>query len=117
MKERKKWKQCSDEELLGYIVKLSEDITRKERFTMNAKDIKKEYIELKEPTAKQMNKAKGYPTVQVYVDRFGSWSLAKHLAGFTEKFENPWVYSREELIDYLTKETGFSREFATKLLG
>jgi len=113
MKEQKK---CSDKELLGYIVKLSEDLAQEEHLTMNARDIKKGYIELKEPTAKQMNKAKGYPSIQVYIDRFGSWNQAKYLAGFTEKFENPWAYSREELVEYLIEETIFSREFATKLL-
>jgi len=116
MKERKNWKECSNEELLGYIVKLSEDLAQEEHLTMDAKEIKKGYIELKEPTALQMNKAKGYPSIQVYIDRFGSWNTAKYLAGFTESFENPWVYSREELIDNLVQETGFSREFATKLL-
>ena len=116
MKERKNWKEYSDEELLDLIVKLGEELAPKGYRTHNGKYKRYKKIEPKEPTAIDLRKAKGYPSINVYINRFGSWNMAKYLAGFTETFENPWVYSREELIDNLVQESSFSKEFASKLL-
>jgi len=115
MKNKKDWNSYSDEELLNLLVKLGEELAPK-GYTENGKYKRYKKITPIEPTAKDLKKAEDYPPMSVYVQRFGNWSTAKYLAGFTESFENPYAYSKDELIDSLAAETGFSKEFASQLL-
>jgi hypothetical protein len=111
MTDNKKWKNHSDEEILEYIIKLGEELAWKEHLTMDNKEIKNYNLKPKEPTSRQMDKAEGYPPSRIYVERFGSWSIAKYLAGFDDE----WKYSTDEYIDMLTEQTGFSRDYVASL--
>ena len=114
------WDECADEELLEYIVKLGKKLAWDDHIEWYMKNRTKkikapDYLPPKEPTYKEMNDTKGYPLGKVYLHRFGSWERAVYLAGFEENFNYPWKKSPEELIDDVSKETCFSREFIAKM--
>lgn len=115
------WDECADEELLEYIVKLGKKLAWDDHIEWYMKNRTKkikapDYLPPKEPTYKEMDGTEEFPPVKIYVKRFGSFERAKYLIGFTESFDDPWKNSFEELVDYYVQQTGFSREFAYKML-
>ena len=115
------WDECADEELLEYIVKLGKKLAWDDHIEWYMKNRTKkikapDYLPPKEPTYKEMDGTEEFPPVKIYVKRFGSFERAKYLIGFTESFDDPWKSSFEELVDYYVQQTGFSREFAYKML-
>jgi len=123
------WNDCADEELLYFVVKLGKDLAKKDyiikkdnkvlirkkhRNKNKEKTIQKN-IPSKEPSYSDIKNAIGYPPATLYLNRFGSWERALYLAGFDENFNYYWKKSTDELINDVTEETNFSKEFVAKM--
>ncbi len=101
-------KKHSNQDLLNKIVEFSDELT--DEYYKN-KSVPPLFRTRIAPTYTEMKEAEKYPNPELYVKRFGSWKLAKYLAG-VEDFNS---LSTDEYIDMLTEKTMFSREFIANL--
>lgn len=117
MRRTKNYKNCSDEELLGYLVDFGRKLAINDYRMWHEKSyvIPKD-IEPMEPLFSQMMSAKDFPHPKIYINRFGTWHNALRLAGFEEHNEDPYKMTTDDLADWVAENSSFSREFAAKML-
>ena len=117
MRRTKNYKNCSDEELLGYLVDFGRELVIDDYRMWHEKSyvIPKD-IEPMEPLFSQMMSAKDFPHPNIYIGRFGTWQNALYLAGFRKSPEDTHEKTTDELADWLAENSSFSREFAAKML-